>query len=382
MCRADILLRSTHFSLPACLSACLQQACISHIGSRTPPHSSPPYPTPLFCRNSVGPLRSELRALQVRREGLVKQAAAKQKQAAELQAGVAALEAEIAAREAILGTDLLGELNPAERREVQALQPALAREQQELVTLRSARMEAQAESDALDSLLSTNLRLRAADLAETVAAGRSDAGSVAGMGLEAKRAELEGAAREVDAATQREKEAEGKLEGAAQRVRELEAELEKLTEVTAAEGRSAEDHDKALENLTNSKARLLAKRSDLEKRVRDLGTLPTEAYEAHRSRALRELHSRLHATNADLKKFAHVNKKALDQYVLFAEQRDELVRRKAENDNAEAKIQQLISTLDMRKDELIEQTFKGVARNFREIFASVSALQNHCVSSP
>lgn len=55
---------------------------------------------------------------------------------------------------------------------------------------------------------------------------------------------------------------------------------------------------------------------------------------------------------------SHVNKKALDQYVNFSEQRDELVRRRDESIAGEAKIQQLITTLDMRKDEAIERTFK------------------------
>jgi structural maintenance of chromosome 3 (chondroitin sulfate proteoglycan 6) len=53
-----------------------------------------------------------------------------------------------------------------------------------------------------------------------------------------------------------------------------------------------------------------------------------------------------------------VNKKALDQHINFSEQRDELVRRRDESRVAEAKIQQLITTLDMRKDEAIERTFK------------------------
>ena len=108
--------------------------------------------------------------------------------------------------------------------------------------------------------------------------------------------------------------------------------------------------------------------------------------------------------NAELKKYRHVNRKALDRYSSFAEQRNDLVKRKEvrclccsarwlcdahanrwpsrhpppfpipsqENDRGEEKIRQLISTLDMRKDEALERTFKGVAKNFREIFALAS----------
>ena len=42
----------------------------------------------------------------------------------------------------------------------------------------------------------------------------------------------------------------------------------------------------------------------------------------------------------------------------FTEQREELVARHEENRKAEAKIRDLIQTLDLRKDEAIERTFK------------------------
>jgi structural maintenance of chromosome 3 (chondroitin sulfate proteoglycan 6) len=42
-----------------------------------------------------------------------------------------------------------------------------------------------------------------------------------------------------------------------------------------------------------------------------------------------------------------------------------------ELDVASEKIRELISTLDARKDEAIERTFKGVAKHFREVFADL-----------
>lgn len=55
---------------------------------------------------------------------------------------------------------------------------------------------------------------------------------------------------------------------------------------------------------------------------------------------------------------SHVNKKALDQYTNFTEQREELARRQTENGRAEDKIKLLIQTLDTRKEEAVERTFK------------------------
>jgi chromosome segregation ATPase len=96
------------------------------------------------------------------------------------------------------------------------------------------------------------------------------------------------------------------------------------------------------------------KRADLERRVRELGTLPADAYEAHRSRPLKELHTRLQSATAEIKKFAHVNKKALDQYMSFAEQRDELMRRKVDNDGAEAKIRQMQEEIESKRQETLK----------------------------
>jgi structural maintenance of chromosome 3 (chondroitin sulfate proteoglycan 6) len=316
--------------------------------------------------DGAAPLRAELRSQQARHDGLLRAVAQKERQAADVQAGLEALKADVEVRKARLGTPLISDLNAAERRELEELQPKLEAEQATLASARESRIEAQAAADVLDALLSTNLRPRAADLREAAVEGEAGA-----VDLHTAKQELEDARREVDGATKREREAEASLEATAARGRELEAEKERLVELAAADGRTAEDYARTVDSLMQKRTQLLMKRSDLERRVRELGTLPADAYESHRARTAKELHALLQQANARLKDFAHVNKKALDQYVSFAEQRDELGRRKNENDAASAKIRQLIETLDMRKDEAIERTFKGVALHFREVFAEL-----------
>lgn len=77
---------------------------------------------------------------------------------------------------------------------------------------------------------------------------------------------------------------------------------------------------------------------------------------------------KLHAVNDSLKKFAHVNKKAFEQYSNFTKQRGDLEKRQAELDKSEESIAELIDVLDQRKDEAIERTFKQVSKNFEEVF--------------
>jgi structural maintenance of chromosome 3 (chondroitin sulfate proteoglycan 6) len=69
-----------------------------------------------------------------------------------------------------------------------------------------------------------------------------------------------------------------------------------------------------------------------------------------------------------LKKFAHVNKKAFEQYSNFTKQRDQLLKRREELDKSATSIEDLVQVLDQRKDEAIERTFKQVAKNFEEVF--------------
>ena len=77
---------------------------------------------------------------------------------------------------------------------------------------------------------------------------------------------------------------------------------------------------------------------------------------------------KLHAVNEGLKKFAHVNKKAFEQYNNFTKQRDQLNQRGEELTKSAASIDELVQVLDQRKDEAIERTFKQVAKNFEEVF--------------
>lgn len=75
--------------------------------------------------------------------------------------------------------------------------------------------------------------------------------------------------------------------------------------------------------------------------------------------------------NDGLKKFAHVNKKAFEQYNNFTKQRDQLLKRRDDLEKSGESIEQLVEVLDQRKDEAIERTFKQVAKNFEEVFETL-----------
>lgn len=63
-----------------------------------------------------------------------------------------------------------------------------------------------------------------------------------------------------------------------------------------------------------------------------------------------------------------MNKKALDQFLSFSEQKEKLYKRKEELDIGGEKIRELMQNLEMRKVEAIQFTFRQVAANFTEVF--------------
>jgi len=75
-----------------------------------------------------------------------------------------------------------------------------------------------------------------------------------------------------------------------------------------------------------------------------------------------------------LKKYSHVNKKAFDQYVNFSEKRESLMDRKDELDRGAEKVKELVESLDRKKDEAINRTFRGVSKHFAEVFKELVPL--------
>lgn len=75
-----------------------------------------------------------------------------------------------------------------------------------------------------------------------------------------------------------------------------------------------------------------------------------------------QLFRKLEQCNTELKKYSHVNKKALDQFVNFSEQKEKLIKRQEELDRGYKSIMELMNVLELRKYEAIQLTFKQVTK--------------------
>ncbi|GBG27764.1 Structural maintenance of chromosomes protein 3 [Hondaea fermentalgiana] len=157
-----------------------------------------------------------------------------------------------------------------------------------------------------------------------------------------------------------------------QRVRDLRGNLEELKSrelERAEELRSAEE---LIEKLVTKARVQMDKREESTRKIRELGSLSSEELNNVGSfRSTKALMTEIKQVNQDLQKYSHVNKKALDQFISFSDRREMLLKRKEELDRGEQSIQDLIEHLDRQKDEDIMRTFRGVAKNFREVFAEL-----------
>ncbi|KAJ8439363.1 hypothetical protein Cgig2_022500 [Carnegiea gigantea] len=245
------------------------------------------------------------------------------------------LNANIALKRAEMGTELVDHLTQEERNLLSRLNPEIREMKEQLIECRTQLVEIETKKLEIETNLSTNLLRREQELEAVKSSAESEALS----------AEIDSKEKELDEA----------------KSLKLREDYEKQLQKEAEE----------LEQLASNTNMLRAKQEEYSKKIRELGALSSDAFETYRRKSIKELHKMLHRCNEQLQQFSHVNKKALDQYVNFTEQREELQKRQAELDAGDEKIRELISVLDQRKDEAIERTFKGVARNFREVFSEL-----------
>ncbi|ELP89408.1 structural maintenance of chromosome protein, putative [Entamoeba invadens IP1] len=151
--------------------------------------------------------------------------------------------------------------------------------------------------------------------------------------------------------------------------RELEIKERALEVAKSKEEKEDMDREKKLTRLFEKRTVLESKKGECEKRLEDIGKI----YDIIDENEL-DLDDQLEETMKKLKGYRHVNKKARDQYKGFIEQQEGLMDRKNEIVDTQQTIYDLIESLDEKKEEAIERTFKGVSKGFSEIFTKLVPL--------
>ncbi|KAJ1784422.1 Structural maintenance of chromosomes protein 3, partial [Coemansia sp. RSA 2167] len=274
-------------------------------------------------------------------------------------------ELELEALRAELKAPFAQGITAAERTLLERLVPEVDAQSSELAKQSSARAELEGQRNVLQSELGLGLRMQLEEAQQQLEQATAENPDQT-IGTQSR--ELGRLAKLQEDASERLAEVHREVEEKMRDITDLEKQLSDTTQALETETRSVQRSMEQLEKCLAQRNLYMQKKSEYTRNIQDLGVLPEEAF-ANFSRAhLPKLAKKLHKTNDKLKKFGHVNKKAFEQYSVFARQRESIRVRKQELDQSAESIRELIGVLDQRKDEAIERTFKQVSKYFGDVF--------------
>ncbi|KAL6461936.1 hypothetical protein MHYP_G00300810 [Metynnis hypsauchen] len=308
---------------------------------------------------------SEMKMLKEKRQQSEKTFMPKQRSLQSLEASLHAMESTRESLKAELGTDLLSQLSLEDQRRVDDLNDEIRQLQQDNRQLLNERIKLEGIMTRVETYLNENLRKRLDQVEQELNELRETEG---GTVLTATTSELDGINKRIKDTMARSEDLDSLIDKTEIEIKDHIKSMDRWKTIEK-EQNDAINHDtKELEKMTNRQGMLLKKKEECMKKIRELGSLPQEAFEKYQTLTLKQLFRKLEQCNTELKKYSHVNKKALDQFVNFSEQKEKLIKRQDELDRGYKSIMELMNVLELRKYEAIQLTFKQVSKNFSEVF--------------
>jgi len=267
--------------------------------------------------------------------------------------------------ESELNQELLATLSSGDQHEVDSLNDSIRQLKQDNKKAFAERMRLEAQKNKLENLLTNNLNRRKDELVQAL---QEISVEDRHRQLENSQSELKDLAEKIESTGTNLKNLDKKLAEVQKKRKKAQMELEtyKLKELEIAD--KIEEDARELEKMASKQTVFQAKIEECTKKIRELGSLPTDAFSKYKNMSQKQLYKQLEKANQELKKYSHVNKKALDQFISFSEEKEKLMARKEELDRGHKKIQDLMDVLEQRKFEAILFTFKQVSKYFQEVF--------------
>ncbi|ESO00959.1 hypothetical protein HELRODRAFT_157320 [Helobdella robusta] len=313
-------------------------------------------------------MRADLRMNKEEAQRIETSRAPKERSLASLQACLESMKTSATSFNNELGTDMLSQLTVDDQKEVDRLNDLIQQLTNENKEALNMRVKLETEKNRLELMLENNLlkkleRLQT-DLQEMTNVDRKQK-------LELQKVDLDTINRRHSEALQNVKELDGQVDRCAQEHREMLKSLEMWKNIEREHQEKINEDTKELEKMTNKQSLLLKKKEECLKKIRELGSLPGDAFDKYQDLQSKQLFKKLETCTEELKKYSHVNKKALDQFISFSEQKEKLITRREELTRDHQSILDLIYHLDQRKFEALQLTFKQVSKYFTEIFKSL-----------
>ena len=315
--------------------------------------------------NSYGPLRQELRSKSASLQNKKDNLDAKHKAQINIEANMKALLDQQNAHETEIASEFKKALTREEETQLENLSSTVQDIRRRYSEISSRRSELESRKTILEIELRENLRPRL-DQLRSKEFDSQDGGSAGS--LKDSQRELKRINKTIDSVENKMQESESSLDRAAATISELERRQAEIRQEQSDIAKTMEKQQKRMEKSIQKRRILTKQAAECVIKIRDLGILPHDALDKTKGIKSDVIVKRLHKVNEALKKYTHVNKKAIEQYNSFTTQRDTLTGRRAELDSSQASIEELITVLDQRKDEAIERTFKQVSREFANVF--------------
>jgi len=274
-----------------------------------------------------------------------------------------------------LQTAFTSGLDQREEVELSRLVSEIARQSTEADKLEQTIVEMEAKIDSLRYKLRSNLMPRRQDLERRVQQTLNPTEALGDNQLTAtgeetpaeKEKRLNQLEREIDECNSRIDAVDTELEELQNSVSSEETSTEKKRQALETKLAKLQEKDTSLEKLLNERKIFLEKQEESIRAIRELGSIPQD-HERFADQSGKELLDRLHKVKEKLKKYQHVNKKALDQLEEYKVKLRDFSKKKKELDQEDKAIRDLVKILDRRKHEVIARTFKQVSEHFAEMF--------------
>ncbi|KAG5634871.1 hypothetical protein H0H81_000460 [Sphagnurus paluster] len=320
-------------------------------------------------RESRERLMDEGNQLTKEKEKLIQRISTLEADLADLETELTGLDTKLSGYRTELTMPLVRGLTNEEEALIVSLGKEVEKRQKDMLELGQVKNKLESKKNQIEIELNERLRRRREELQGRIE-GLADPedGDASANALESKTRELRALNKSIATLTNKAQATEKESDDVTAKLQEYRAALERVQGQQAEDSRTINRQQKTTERYLAKRQMLMGRKDECNRNIRDLGVLPEEAFEKYINEKLDRLVKKLHTVNEGLKKFAHVNKKAFEQYSNFTKQRDELLNRREELDKSAASIEELVEVLDQRKDEAIERTFKQVASNFEEVF--------------
>ncbi|KAL0224660.1 hypothetical protein RCL1_002572 [Eukaryota sp. TZLM3-RCL] len=285
------------------------------------------------------------------------------------QSNLIGLNRDLSSFQSELGKPLKDKLSSEESRELTQLKSTVETIKNTLPEKTKKRVDLETQFNRLKAFLSSNLLLRKSDMESKIANINSSLIDLSPeSNINSELTNLNNQIQNLDAKIQESRDSVLAFNSSKLL---LEDELDSLKSASLEYGTALQTEGQEVERLFIEKNSLLTKKDELQRKIRDLGSVSLELTRSFSEYSTNALNLELSKVNMSLKKFSHVNKKALEQFVNFTEKRDQMLSKRQELIDGERSIKELVEHLDHQKDACVESTFAKISENFAQVFTEI-----------